>query len=355
MTANRQVHTVRVIDSSDERKTADRFLQHIEETFQKVKEEWSVDVAGFASDASGESRAARLALLAKCPWLIVLDCYGHQVNLITGDYLGSGSNLLAVSDQAEELIGWLRRRTFVLARIREIQLTNGKKAAAVLRAVQTRWTSHYHAFKRLLELQPTLGAILAEDRLRGVSTFLVGLRGATQKAKAHEMTSLMQNGTFWHALNRIKLHLEPLAIAANIAQAAHTRLDQVIIVFGFLHYRFSHLPPDIADEAASTAVLQSIEQRWAKSDQAVFIAALILNPVFKLDAFAEQPEFTEGSIKGLLKDIYTRLFREEPPPSFAGDVSHYLNRTSETYERFHANVEDRLKQVGSSTVRSGAC
>lgn len=83
----------------------------------------------------------------------------------------------------------------MLARIRDVQVANGKKAVAVLRAVQTRWTSHYHAFKRLLELQPTLTAILAEDTLRGgVSTFLAGLQKASAKAKAREMMSLMQDG-----------------------------------------------------------------------------------------------------------------------------------------------------------------
>ncbi|KAI0364093.1 hypothetical protein BV20DRAFT_956971 [Pilatotrama ljubarskyi] len=79
ITAKRKVHTVQVIDSSNERKTADRFLQHIEKTLQRIREDWQVDVTAFTSDASGELQAARIALLAKYPYLIVLDYYAHQV------------------------------------------------------------------------------------------------------------------------------------------------------------------------------------------------------------------------------------------------------------------------------------
>ena len=69
-----------MLDVSKERKTADRFLTHIEDTFHNIKSNWHVSVIAFTSDASGESRKARLLLLAKRPDLVVLDCYAHQVS-----------------------------------------------------------------------------------------------------------------------------------------------------------------------------------------------------------------------------------------------------------------------------------
>ncbi|CDO76574.1 hypothetical protein BN946_scf184831.g10 [Trametes cinnabarina] len=287
MNAKREVHTVRVIDTSHERKTAPNFLKHIEDTLKMLGQDWNIIVVAFTSDASGESRAARIALLEKYPWLIVLDCYAHQVNLVIGDYLGSGSRILAIADDAEELISWLRRRTLVLARIREVQAANGKSFFAIIRPVATRWTSHYLAFKRLLELQPTLTAILASDRVSGgETTFMAGIKGSAAKAKARQMLALIEDGAFWHSLNRIKLHLEPFAIAVNLAQAAHCRLDQVLLIFGFLYHRFSRLPSDIDDEESSSAVLKSLEDRWSKADQSVFVAAVILNPIYRLAPFA---------------------------------------------------------------------
>ena len=72
-----------VADTSGERKTAELLLGHIEHAFKEIKANWSIQVVGFTSDASGESRKARLKLLQKYPSLVVLDCYAHQVSITT--------------------------------------------------------------------------------------------------------------------------------------------------------------------------------------------------------------------------------------------------------------------------------
>ncbi|CDO68878.1 hypothetical protein BN946_scf185000.g21 [Trametes cinnabarina] len=359
MNAKREIHTVRVLDTSTERKTAPVFLKHIEETLQSLGEDWKVVVVAFTSDASGESRAARIALLKKYPWLIVLDCYAHQVNLVVGDYLKCGGPTLAITDDAEELISWLRRRTFVLARIREVQTSNGKSAYAVIRPVATRWTSHYLAFKRLLELKPALAVILAEDQAAGGdSTFMAGIKTAAAKAKARQMLALIEDGHFWHSLNRIdisvapriKLHLEPLAIAAHVAQASHCRLDQVLLLFGTMYYRFSHLPPDIADPVASAAVLKSLEDRWAKADQAIFVAAVILNPLYRLQPFAELSEFVDMELEHLMVQLWKRLFRaEEAPQDLYDDFSDYLHKQGR-FKRLEDHLKSKLERAQAQNI-----
>ncbi|KAI9061407.1 hypothetical protein FKP32DRAFT_1728495 [Trametes sanguinea] len=123
LTGKREVHAVRVIDTSSERKTADKFLKHIEDVLNETSKEWKVKIIAFTSDASGESRAARIRLLSRYPYLIILDCYAHQINLIVGDYLECKSLLLDVADDAEELITWLRKRTLAKAR-RMMELMN---------------------------------------------------------------------------------------------------------------------------------------------------------------------------------------------------------------------------------------
>lgn len=76
----------------------------------------------------------------------------------------------------------------------------------------------------------------------------------------------------------MKRHLEPLAYAANITQAAHCRLDEVILTFGFLYDKYSTLS-NAEDISVKEAVQKSLETRWAKADQAVFVAAVILHPL----------------------------------------------------------------------------
>ncbi|KAF8836949.1 hypothetical protein BDN67DRAFT_910120, partial [Paxillus ammoniavirescens] len=79
VTANQKVHTVRVYDASNERKTAANLLAHLEEVIKELEDEWGSPVVAVVTDSSGESRAARRQLGKKYPWLIVLDCHAHQV------------------------------------------------------------------------------------------------------------------------------------------------------------------------------------------------------------------------------------------------------------------------------------
>ena len=46
---------------------------------KEVEEKWGAKVVAIVTDASGECRKARRILGQKYPWLVVLDCYSHQV------------------------------------------------------------------------------------------------------------------------------------------------------------------------------------------------------------------------------------------------------------------------------------
>ena len=79
-----------------------------------------------------------------------------QVNLVVGDYFRSGVNVPDFTDHANALITWLQSKTLVLALLQNVQLQTTGTALAVIRAVLTRWTAHYQAYKHLLKLKPTL-------------------------------------------------------------------------------------------------------------------------------------------------------------------------------------------------------
>ncbi|KAF9456718.1 hypothetical protein BDZ94DRAFT_1177124 [Collybia nuda] len=160
-----KLQTVRVHDATNERKNTENLLQVLEEILMTLQNEWGVIVVALVTDASGESRKARRLFGLKYPWIIVLDCYAHQVgdiiiafsltlltpdqiNLVVGDYFKSDAPVLDYTDEATELITWLRSRTIVLGLIRQAQIdtVGPSHTKAVIRAVLTRWTSHYMAF-----------------------------------------------------------------------------------------------------------------------------------------------------------------------------------------------------------------
>ena len=73
---------VKVDDTSEERKTADKLITHIECAMKEVEDQWGAMVVAIVTDASGECLKACCMLGTKYPWLIVLDCYSHQVQFV---------------------------------------------------------------------------------------------------------------------------------------------------------------------------------------------------------------------------------------------------------------------------------
>lgn len=51
---------------------------------KELREEWAVVIIAIVTDASGEARKACQLLGEKYPWLVVLDCYAHQVFPLCG-------------------------------------------------------------------------------------------------------------------------------------------------------------------------------------------------------------------------------------------------------------------------------
>ncbi|KDQ14399.1 hypothetical protein BOTBODRAFT_90844, partial [Botryobasidium botryosum FD-172 SS1] len=133
----------------------------------------------------------------------------------------------------------------------------------------------------------------------------------------------------------MKSHLQPLAIAANITQAANARLDQVLLTFGVLVKTFSALTA--ADAGARDAVLLSIEKRWSKSDQDVFIAALVLNPTIKAGPLKHSSKFNSAEIYALFVRLWVRFFREPQPDSLYRDTMNYLSGSG-IYKSMAVNV-----------------
>lgn len=182
-------------------------MKEIEEIYDKLITVWGVIVVGLVTDASGEARKARRLFARKYPSLIVLDCYSHQVskisrisikspwflifvkiNLVVGDYFKSGSDVLIYTDFATQLITWLRSKTRILAHL----------PLSVLRAVLTRWTAHYVAYRRLLQLYPSLKGLVLSDLTKHDSEKVLVSGDSAAKRKAREMVGVIENPLFWH-------------------------------------------------------------------------------------------------------------------------------------------------------------
>lgn len=142
-----------------ERKTADKFLALLEEVVKEIEEKWGSIVVAVVTDASGECRKARWEFVKKYPWVIVLDCFAHQVrtiilccthwqdtiindyyfqiNLVVGDYFGVDSLILEYTEKASDLIAWLRSKTIVLGLLSQNQRDTNTSILTILHAMLT--------------------------------------------------------------------------------------------------------------------------------------------------------------------------------------------------------------------------
>ncbi|OAX44359.1 hypothetical protein K503DRAFT_675346, partial [Rhizopogon vinicolor AM-OR11-026] len=65
--------------------------------------------------------------------------------------------------------------------------------------VLTRWTAHYLAFRRLLDLKTTLDILAKQERERGSYAKIV-TGDAASRRKAREMLELSEDPLMWHVL-----------------------------------------------------------------------------------------------------------------------------------------------------------
>lgn len=119
-----------------------------------------------------------------------------------GDFFKSEAEFLRFTDKATELIGWLRGKTYVLALLREVQLTNSQRVLAVIRAVLTRWTAHYLAYRHLLEIRISLQLLVENDEKLELRNQQLLLGDASARERSRKNIAVIKNSAFWHALAR---------------------------------------------------------------------------------------------------------------------------------------------------------
>ena len=125
-----------------------------------------------------------------------------QTNLIVGDFFKSSAEFLQYTDKATELIGWLRGKTYILALLCEVQQTNSLRVLAVIRAVLTRWTAHYLAYRRLLEIRLSLQILVENDEKLELRSQQLLLGDVSTREQARKNIAIIKNSAFWHALAR---------------------------------------------------------------------------------------------------------------------------------------------------------
>ena len=149
---------------------------------------------------------------------------------------------------------------------------------------------------------------------------------------------------------RIKKILEPLAIAANVIQASHTRLDHVLLTLANLYRIYSSTDGGF-DSELSEGVVRSIEKRWAKVNQDIYITAVFLNPFIRARIF-HPSALTNSALLSIVERVYEKLLRTSSNTDFMAAFLDYKDEKGEfTRDAMHLqNMADRSEAEVCSAV-----
>ncbi|CUA68261.1 Zinc finger BED domain-containing protein 4 [Homo sapiens] [Rhizoctonia solani] len=324
-------YTLNVHDLSAERKTADNHLKVVLSNIDEAEKKYNIRIIAWVSDAGGESRAMRVRLNRLRPYILVFDCWAHQINLIVGDILKLSSELVDAAEQAIEIIKWLLNHSRLLALFHEEQLRITERTHTLNLPVIFRWSSYFLSFTSLIsEARPLLALVMGRPEV-----FIESAGRASEQVQ--QVKVIMQNikdPNFWIKLTELKIYLEPLAIASNVAQAPTTRLDHILIELGRLYYTFSRFT---TRPAFMDCVLKSLELRWGKCDQDPFIVAVVLNPYVRSGVFNSQNTLlNRASLYSAAKRVFRRVFRKDNDFEMRDAFMDYLDNRNE----FHPNRWD---------------
>ena len=147
---------------------------------------------------AGPAKMRRL-LRAQMPWLIIILCWAHQINLIVGDYLALRLPFQSCVMKALEVIKWMNNHSRALGLFRQEQLYTYNKILALILPVITRWTAHYLCLHRLLTVEKTLKSAWLKH-----SEIMIASASAKNddKAKAIAVEAIINSPEFWYHVKK---------------------------------------------------------------------------------------------------------------------------------------------------------
>jgi hypothetical protein len=185
---------MRTHDVSADAKSGEALLKLVTEDIQWSEATFLLIIIALCSDNGGDARKMRRLLLGLMPWLIIIVCWAHQINLIVGDYLGLRVDFLACVPKALHVIKWINNHSRALGIFRREQLQTFNKILSLILPVITRWTAHYLSLRRLLEVEAPMKASWMKYGQQMIDC--AGPKADAQQA-AHDIQTIVNEPQFW--------------------------------------------------------------------------------------------------------------------------------------------------------------
>jgi len=190
---------MRTHDVSAQPKTGDALLQLVVDDIRWSEETYGHQVIAACLDDGGDARKMRCLLRVSMPWLIVILCWAHQINLIVGNYLALKLPFQDCVTKALVVIKWMNNHSRTLGLFRQEQVFMYHKFLVLILPVITRWTTHYLSLRRLLTIEKPLKVAW----LKHNETMIASAGSKNEdKAKVLVVQATINNPDFWHNIRK---------------------------------------------------------------------------------------------------------------------------------------------------------
>lgn len=201
---------------TDENKDSDTLLRYIMQDITMMISTFAVLLVAWCTDNGPDARGMRRKLGLQFPFLILLECWAHQVsthcsayspvsnifigtqiNLVVSDYFKLGLVYTEAVRKALDVITWFNNHSKCLKLLRQEMRLNPLGILVLILPIITRWTAHYLAVERLL----TVGISIRTCFLRHGEALIEGAgTKPEQKADAQAIKAIVGDDTFWDTL-----------------------------------------------------------------------------------------------------------------------------------------------------------
>jgi hypothetical protein len=185
---------MRTHDVSADAKSGEGLLKLVTEDIQWSQSTFGLLIIAVCSDNGGDARKMRRLLLTLMPWLIIVVCWAHQINLIVGDYLGLQIEFLTCVPKALQVIKWMNNHSRALGIFRREQLQTFRKILSLILPVITLWTAHYLSLSRLLDVEVPMKASWLKYAQEMIDC--AGPKADVQQ-KARDIQGIVEDPQFW--------------------------------------------------------------------------------------------------------------------------------------------------------------
>lgn len=185
-------------------------------------------VIGFVSDWASSNGGAKQAISRLHQCLMMVACYAHQLNLVTG-FVANHPSMRSAASKMRMVVKFFSLSTKWMAKLEVcMDECNGPRLAFVKRG-ETRWYSHFGMVRRILELR---GALVALGHKHNDDGYLLGTN------QGAEVVDLLRSRLISHMAEAMSRMLRPVVIEIGLVERRGSGLADVCASFGRLYAYF---------------------------------------------------------------------------------------------------------------------